>query len=110
MRNIDADLLEAMAQVESGGDPLTVSPRGALGIMQLMPATASTFSVFDPFDPVANVMGAADFLDYLRSRFANNPKLQGCRLCWPHITWDPAQWRSTVAYRHIQKRVSMCGA
>jgi hypothetical protein len=77
MHNIDPDLLEAMAEVESGGDPWSVSPRGALGLMQLMPATASTFSVLDPFDPVANVMGAADFLDGLRNRFANNLNLQG---------------------------------
>jgi hypothetical protein len=77
MHNIDADLLEAMAEVESGSDPLSVSPKGALGLMQLMPATASGFSVLDPFDPVANVMGAADFLDYLRNRFANNLNLQG---------------------------------
>ena len=77
MHNIDADLLEAMAEVGSGGDPLSVSPKGALGLMQLMPATADAFSVLDPFDPVANVMGAADFLDYLRKRFANNLNLAG---------------------------------
>jgi hypothetical protein len=45
--------------------------------MQLMPATASAFSVLDPFNPVSNVMGAADFIDYLRRRFANNVNLQG---------------------------------
>ena len=77
MHNIDPELLEAMAEVESGGDPLGVSPKGALGLMQLMPATASEFSVLNPFNPVANVRGAADFLDYLRTRFANNPNLQG---------------------------------
>jgi hypothetical protein len=77
MHNIDPALLEAMAEVESGGDPLSVSPKGALGLMQLMPTTASAFSVPNPFDPVANVKGAADFLNYLRSRFANNPNLQG---------------------------------
>jgi hypothetical protein len=75
--NIDPELLEAMADVESGSDPLGVSPKGALGLMQLMPATASEFSVLDPFDPVANIRGAADFLDYLRDRFANNSNLQG---------------------------------
>jgi hypothetical protein len=77
MHNIDPDLLEAIAEVESAGDPLSVSPKGALGLMQLMPATASSFSVLDPFNPVANVRGAADFLDYLRNRFADNPNLQG---------------------------------
>lgn len=77
MHNIDPELLEAMAEVESGGDPLSVSPKGALGLMQLMPATARAFSVLNPFNPVANTMGAADFLAYLRNRFANNPNLQG---------------------------------
>jgi hypothetical protein len=77
MHNIDPELLEAMAEVESGGDPLSVSPKGALGLMQLMPTTADAFSVLNPFNPVANVRGAADFPDYLRNRFANNPDLQG---------------------------------
>jgi soluble lytic murein transglycosylase-like protein len=75
--NIDPELLEAMAEVESGGDPLSVSPKGALGLMQLMPTTADAFSVLDPFNPAANVRGAADFLNYLRNRFAHNPDLQG---------------------------------
>jgi Transglycosylase SLT domain len=77
MHNIDPDLLEAMAEVESGEDSLSVSAKGALGLMQLMPATANAFSVLNPFDPVANLMGAADFLDYLRNRLANNLNLQG---------------------------------
>jgi hypothetical protein len=77
MHNIDPKLLEAMAEVESGGDPLSVSPKGAVGLMQLMPATASAFSVLNPFNPVDNAMGAADFLAYLRNRFANNPNLEG---------------------------------
>lgn len=72
MHNIDADLLAAIAQAESGGDPLSVSPKGALGLMQLMPATASEFSVADPYDPVSNVLGAADFIDYLRRRLAKS--------------------------------------
>jgi hypothetical protein len=77
MHNIDPELLEAMAEVESGGDPLSVSPKGALGLMQLMPATAREFSVLNPFNPADNAMGAADFLAYLRNRFVNNPNLQG---------------------------------
>jgi hypothetical protein len=77
MHNIDAGLLQAIAQVESGGNPYSVSPKGALGIMQLMPGTASEFAVMDPFDPVSNVLGAADFLDYLRNRLGAGPNLQG---------------------------------
>ncbi len=77
MHNIDGDLLAAMAEVESGGNPESVSPKGALGLMQLMPGTASEFSVPDPFDPVSNVLGAADFLDYLRARIGKSLDLQG---------------------------------
>jgi soluble lytic murein transglycosylase-like protein len=77
MHNIDPYLLEAIAEVESGGNALSISSKGALGLMQLMPGTASAFSVLDPFNPVANVMGAADFIDYLTSRFASNLRLQG---------------------------------
>jgi hypothetical protein len=75
IHNIDPYLLEAIADVESGGDSLSVSPKGALGLMQLMPATASDFSVFDPFNTAANLMGAADFLAYLRNRLANHLNL-----------------------------------
>ncbi len=75
--DIDAGLLAAIAEVESGGNPLSISPKGAAGLMQLMPATATEFSVLDPFDPAANVIGAANFLAYLRNRFAGNLKLQG---------------------------------
>jgi hypothetical protein len=77
MHDIDPALLEAIAEVESGGDSLSVSTKGALGLMQLMPATAIEFSVLDPFNATANLMGAADFLDYLRNRLAGNLNLQG---------------------------------
>ena len=77
MHNIDAGLLEAIAEVESGGDPLSVSSKGALGLMQLMPATAAEYSVPDPFDPVSSVLGAANFIDSVRSRLAKSLGLQG---------------------------------
>jgi hypothetical protein len=64
---VDPDLLEAIATVESRGNPNAVSPAGAEGLMQLMPATARRFGVEDPFDVVANVFGAARYLSHLRS-------------------------------------------
>jgi soluble lytic murein transglycosylase-like protein len=63
--SLDPDLLAAIAAVESGGNPDAVSPKGAQGLMQLMPATASRFHVLDPFDPVSNTLGAARFISYL---------------------------------------------
>ena len=65
--NLDPDLLEAIATAESNGNPDAVSPKGAQGLMQLMPDTARRYRVNNPFDPVENVLGAARFLDKLRS-------------------------------------------
>jgi hypothetical protein len=64
--SIDPDLLAAIASVESGGNSDAVSPKGAQGLMQLMPATANRFRVLDPFDPVSNTLGAVRFISFLR--------------------------------------------
>ena len=64
--SIDPDLLAAIASVESGGNSDAVSPKGAQGLMQLMPATATRFGVIDPFDPVSNTLGAVRFISFLR--------------------------------------------
>jgi Transglycosylase SLT domain len=71
--SIDPDLLAAIASVESRGNPNAVSPKGAQGLMQLMPATADRFRVLDPFDPVSNTLGAVRFISFLRQyRTANS--------------------------------------
>ncbi len=64
--DIDPDLLEAIARVESGGNSQAISPKGAQGLMQLMPGTAQRFGVLDPFNPADNLLGAVRFLDHLR--------------------------------------------
>lgn len=64
---VDPALLEAIAHVESGGYAGAVSPKGAQGLMQLMPSTAKEFEVDTPFDPVENVLGAARFLVFLQA-------------------------------------------
>lgn len=70
---LDPDLLLAIARAESRGNPRAVSPKGALGLMQLMPDTASRFGVRNPFDPAENMMGAARFLNELKGRQWNVP-------------------------------------
>jgi uncharacterized protein YycO len=66
---VDADLLAAVAKQESGYDPSAVSPAGAQGLMQLMPATAKGLGVTDSFDPAQAVDGAARLLSDLLDRF-----------------------------------------
>lgn len=60
--DVDSDLLRAVAWVESGFDVKAVSPKGAMGVMQLMPDTAKIRGVADPFDPAQNINGGAEYL------------------------------------------------
>ena len=56
------DVFEALIGRESNFDPNTLSPKGAAGLGQLMPATATELGVSDPFDPVTNLHGSARYL------------------------------------------------
>ena len=67
--DVAADLLHAVIEVESGYQPDAQSPRGAMGLMQLMPATAARYEVEDPFDPSANVDAGAQYLRELLDKF-----------------------------------------
>lgn len=70
---VDPALIEAVALVESGFNERARSPKGALGLMQLMPATATRFGVTDPFDPRQNLLGGARYLRELIDRFEALP-------------------------------------
>ena len=66
--DLQPELLRAVALQESGFRPCAASPKGAMGLMQLMPATAAQLGVKNPFDPAENVFAGArmlkDLLDY----------------------------------------------
>ena len=64
MYGLDPDLFGAIAIVESHNDSRAISSKGAMGLMQLMPATVSRFKVADPFDPIESALGAARLLGF----------------------------------------------
>lgn len=70
--NISVDLLKAVAKAESGFNPNAVSKAGAIGVMQLMPATARSLGVTDPYDARQNIMGGAKYLKENLDRFNGN--------------------------------------
>jgi soluble lytic murein transglycosylase-like protein len=72
---IEANLIRAVIVVESGFNSRAVSKSGAVGLMQLMPATATRFGVSDRYDPRQNVRGGALYLGFLINRFRQNVRL-----------------------------------
>lgn len=72
---VEPNLLRAVIVVESGFNSRAVSKRGAVGLMQLMPATATRFGVSNRFDPRQNVRGGALYLGFLINRFRQNVRL-----------------------------------
>ena len=68
-------LVNSIIQVESNGDSKALSPKGAMGLMQLMPETAKAYQVSDPFDPLANIRGGAQYLRNLLSEFSGDLSL-----------------------------------
>lgn len=65
-------LLHAVICAESNYDPHAVSPKGAAGLMQLMPDTARELGVADVWDPAANIRGGARYLKRLLEMFDQN--------------------------------------
>jgi soluble lytic murein transglycosylase-like protein len=74
VHGVDPALIRAVMQAESRFDPTVVSPGGAQGLMQLMPALAKELGVADPLDPRDNIMGGAKYLKQLLD--ANNGNLR----------------------------------
>ncbi|EIJ42827.1 soluble lytic murein transglycosylase-like protein [Beggiatoa alba B18LD] len=72
---VEEALLHAVIKVESNYNAMAVSPKGATGLMQLMPNTASRFGVLDSTNPQENIQGGSKYLRYLLDLFNNDLSL-----------------------------------
>lgn len=70
---LPVQLMHSVIKVESNYNPYAVSPKGAMGLMQLIPATARRFGVSDVFNPVENMKGGARYLRYLLDLYDSYP-------------------------------------
>lgn len=70
--NLPPELVEAVARRESAFNPRAVSPKGAEGLMQIMPGTQRLLGVTDPFDPGQSLDGGARYLRMMLDRFGGD--------------------------------------
>jgi hypothetical protein len=89
---VDPTLVRAVMRHESGFNAAAVSPKGAQGLMQLMPGTAALMGVRDPFDPEQNIAGGVGYLRRCLDRFHHNVPL------------------AVAAYNAGPESVARCGA
>jgi soluble lytic murein transglycosylase-like protein len=75
LNDVRPDLVRAVVEVESAYNPYARSPKGAAGLMQLMPATAQQFGVKNSFNPEENIRAGVAYLRQLLDRYSNNEEL-----------------------------------
>jgi soluble lytic murein transglycosylase-like protein len=73
--DLSPDFVRAVIQAESAFNPYARSPKGAMGLMQLMPATARRFGVIDPFNPAENIRAGVSYLRQLLERYDQDEQL-----------------------------------
>jgi soluble lytic murein transglycosylase len=78
---VSADLVAALIDVESRWNPRAVSRSGAMGLMQLMPATARRFGAFKPFDTEQNIAAGTRYLTTLMWEFHGDLRLVAAAYC-----------------------------
>ncbi len=101
---LDPKLVDALVRVESDYDPRAVSRKGAMGLMQLMPATAKRLDVDDPFDPEENVRGGVREFSRLLERYSGN--LQFALAAYNAGEGAVAKYRGVPPYRETRSYVS----
>jgi soluble lytic murein transglycosylase-like protein len=75
IHGVRTDLVRAVIQAESAFNPFARSSKGAMGLMQLMPATAQEYRVADPYDPAENIRAGVAYLKSLLERYSQKEEL-----------------------------------
>jgi len=101
---VDPKLVDALVRVESAYDPNAVSRRGAIGLMQLMPATAKRLGVDDPFDPETNIRGGVREFSRLLDQYSGN--LQFALAAYNAGEGAVARYRGVPPYTETRNYVS----
>jgi len=70
--SLPSQVIHSVIKVESNYDPFAISPKGAQGLMQLIPSTARRFGVSNVFNPAENIQGGSKYLKYLLDLFGGN--------------------------------------
>ncbi|MFN7253521.1 MAG: peptidoglycan DD-metalloendopeptidase family protein [Anaerobacillus sp.] len=100
MYGVDAALIAAMIQQESGWNPNARSPMGASGLMQIMPFNWASLGITDPFDPYQNIMGGTRYIKSCYDRYLGDlPRTLACYNAGPNAVERALGYDGSSGYR-----------
>jgi soluble lytic murein transglycosylase-like protein len=106
---VPSELVEAIIETESAWQPNAVSPKGAAGLMQLMPATAVTFGVTNRFDAEQNIRAGAVYLAHLLTVFRGDVRLVAAAYVSGerHIASSGLHYSNAAVFDYVRKVVRL---